>query len=96
MTMVTVACCDCWTCTCRWWRLWHCLLPAAPRACHSVLRSLHLQVFLVGGFSAAPYLQQRIRDGISNADYLPDYLGKAPEVVVVQAPYAAVLQGEGL
>ena len=48
----------------------------------------------MGGFSDAPYLQQRIRDGIRAADCM--LLGKAPEVVAVRAPYAAVLQGEGL
>ena len=45
-----------------------------------------LQVLLVGGFSASPYLQEKAKSGLRTE-------AAAPQVVVMEEPYAAVLQG---
>ena len=53
--------------------------PPPPLHCYT-------QVLLVGGFSASPYLQDKAKSGLRTE-------AAAPQVVVMEEPYAAVLQG---
>ena len=60
-----------------------------------------MQVRLVGGFSASPYLQQRAKAELTAAATFPpaglksNAAATTPTVMTMEEPYAAVLQGTG-